>query len=84
MKDKFSKLFETKLFSKFSNILLKQKKKYLSYSFLLFCMILFLVGILKQSFVFPATNQNKNKPIIVLDAGHGGADPGRRNAQSPR
>lgn len=77
MKNKFSKLIETNLFSWFSNILPQHKKKYLSYSFLLFCMILFLVGILKQSFVFPASNQNKNKPVIVLDAGHGGDDPGK-------
>ena len=40
-------------------------------------MILLLVGILKQSSVFPASNQNKSKPVIVLDAGHGGDDPGK-------
>lgn len=77
MKYKFSKLVETNLISRFSNIPSNQKKKYLSYSFLLFCMILFLMGILKQSFVFPASNQNKSKPVIVLDAGHGGDDPGK-------
>lgn len=55
----------------------EKKKKYLSYFFLFFCMILFAVGILRQSLVFPTSNQKKKKPVILLDAGHGGEDPGK-------
>lgn len=77
MKHKLTEFIKRIPFFKLFSCSFLQKKKRLSYSFFFLCMILLLVGILKQSSVFPASNQNKSKPVIVLDAGHGGDDPGK-------
>lgn len=77
MKYKLTGFFDKIPFFNFLKNSIRQNKKGLSYSFFFLCIILFLVGILRQSSVFPASNQNNTKPIIVLDAGHGGEDPGK-------
>ena len=77
MSNKFYEPFKSKKLVLFFSNLLKTKRKTLNFAILLLCMFLLVMGILKTTYIFPASNQNHIKPVIVLDAGHGGEDPGK-------